>query len=132
MLTDRRDIWATAPVMIKHPYISPGVMFQDWSLKGGGSISKLFPALVPSPERLELLLFNLKLNHLSELRIELSDALVQSLRGRRWLISNTRKLLRNQMIQFHSSSTALSSLFFSTAARGCATPLVVDIYGFAF
>ena len=94
MLTDRRDIWATALVVIKHPCISPGKLLQDWSLKGGGSFSKLFTALVPSPECLELLLFNLKINHLSELRIELSDALVQSLRGRSWLISNARKLLR--------------------------------------
>jgi hypothetical protein len=98
----------------------------------GGSISKLFAVLVPIPKLLELLLFNLKINHLCEFWIELSDALVQSLRGRSWLISNARKLLRNQMIQFYSSSTALSSLLFSTAARGCATPLVIDIYDFAY
>ena len=41
MLTDRRDIWATALVVIKHPCISPGKLLQDWSLKGGGVIFQI-------------------------------------------------------------------------------------------
>jgi len=47
------------------------------------------------------------------------------------LITDSCKLLRYQMIHFCSSSTALSGLLFSMSARGCTTPLIIDIYDFA-
>ena len=43
-------------------------------LRVGGSVFKLFSVLVLRPKLLELLLFNLKVNHLSKLWVELSNA----------------------------------------------------------
>jgi hypothetical protein len=100
-------------------------------LRVGGSVSKLFSVLVLGPKLLELLLFNLKVNHFSKLWVELPNAFIQPLRGRSWLTANSCELLRYQVIHFYSSSTALSSLLFSMPARGCTTPLVIDIYDFA-
>jgi hypothetical protein len=100
-------------------------------LRVGGSISILFSALVLCPKLLKLLLFNLKVNHFRELWIELADTLIQPLRGSSRLITEACKLLRYQVIQFYSSSTALPDLLFSMSAWGCTTPVAIDIYEFA-
>ena len=111
--------------------LSPGQDLNKGPFKGGGSISILFSVFVLGPKLLKLLLFNLKVNHFSQLWVELSNSLIQSLRGCGWLIANACKLLGYQVIQFCSSSTALSGLVFSMSVRGCTTPLVIDIYAFA-